>query len=210
MLDIILEEEPGFLPPQGFGYRIRISHGCNTNFSIRDTANEFLYGEEPCVVAFQWSSSVVGGDTRDEMPIPGSGYIFIFVPTEESILDAICKVKSEWLSKRLQLISTFIHCMGNAHWQNLCILCLLYEMTKALGSTHNCGRGVPIMSSNSKGYVNGEEVSIPCSHLHRTSYCPQDFQRSHCCLFQTGCSQTSSKPCCSKGVQVQLSRSNFG
>lgn len=96
MLDIIFEEEPDLLPLQGSSQGVGVAHGSDTNVTVGNTTNEVL---DPggAAGASKGSRTVVGGDARNEVPVPGKGDVFIFIAFEIGVVSTVREMKTEWL-----------------------------------------------------------------------------------------------------------------
>jgi len=93
----MLEEEPRFLPLQRLRHRVCVPHRRNPNFPIGHPTDKGFEAQEVCVLADERCGTVVGRDTRDDVPVPGCRNVFVFVAADVGIGDAICKMESEGL-----------------------------------------------------------------------------------------------------------------
>src|ERR1700742_1133007 len=99
MVHIVLEKEPRFLPAESSGDWICISHRGKAKFSVRHTTNKSL---QSCIlgcIAFQWRGTVIYSYTRDEIPIPSSCDILVFVAMKVSMKCPIRKMEPQRLNK---------------------------------------------------------------------------------------------------------------
>lgn len=79
VLDIVVKEKPGLLPAQRLGVRVEISHRCGTGVAVRHAADERL---EPCPLGMgtvERRGTIVNSGTRNKVPIPRRGDVFVFV-----------------------------------------------------------------------------------------------------------------------------------
>lgn len=74
---------------QGFRRRVGVSHRSNANIAIGDATNKGFDAQKLSVVPGQGRGTIICSDTRYETPIPGSGYVFIFVAADVGVGDTI-------------------------------------------------------------------------------------------------------------------------
>ena len=106
MLNVVLKEEPRFVPAKCIRDRIAISHGCDACVVIRYATNERL---EPCLlssVTIKWRGSIIDGGARDEVPIPGCRYVLVLVALQVRIKGPVSKVEAQWLARNVR--ATFV------------------------------------------------------------------------------------------------------
>ena len=79
ILGVVVEEKPGLLPAERFGERVKISHGRGADCAARYAPDERL---EPGPLGFttiEGRGTVVHSGTRNKVPIPRRGDVFILV-----------------------------------------------------------------------------------------------------------------------------------
>jgi hypothetical protein len=79
ILGIIVKEEPGLLPAKGFGEWVGIFHGRSTDFAIRYATDKRFEACPLSLRAVERHSTIVHGSAGNEIPIPRSSDVFVFV-----------------------------------------------------------------------------------------------------------------------------------
>ena len=94
-LNIVIQEEPRLLESDAHSERIRVSHNRGSDFTIRYAPNESLDANSRSEAAAQGRSTVIGGNARDKVPIPGCGDVLVLVSSEIRIQCSIREVEAE-------------------------------------------------------------------------------------------------------------------
>ena len=81
VLGIIVKKEPGLLPAKGFGEWVEILHGRSAGFAVRYAADERFEPFPLGLRAVERRSTIVYSDTGNEIPVPRSSNVFVFVPS---------------------------------------------------------------------------------------------------------------------------------
>jgi len=79
VLGIVVKKEPGLLPAEGFGEWVEIFHGRDAGFAVRYTADERFEPFPLGLRAVERRSTIVHSGTGDEIPVPRSSDVFVFV-----------------------------------------------------------------------------------------------------------------------------------
>ena len=94
-LHVVLEEEPSLAPVEVLGAGGLVSHGNGTDEAVGSSSNESLRAGVTGRAASQGRGAVIDSDTRDEVPVPGSDDVFVFVAVDVCIDRAIGKVEAK-------------------------------------------------------------------------------------------------------------------
>lgn len=102
VLNVVIEEEPRFLPAERLCEWVEVSHGCDACFVVRHATNERLKSRLLCIRAVKRCGSVVGRGAWDEVPIPCCRYVLVFVALQVRIKRPVGEVETEWLARKSQ------------------------------------------------------------------------------------------------------------
>ena len=118
-MGIVVKKEPGLLPAKGFGEWVEIFHGRSTGFAVRYVADERFEPFPLGLRAVQRRSTIVHSDTWNEIPVPRSSNIFVFVPLQVCVERAVGEVKAEWLSRNGNKLPGLVGRLGT---RTFCVL----------------------------------------------------------------------------------------
>jgi len=79
VLGIVVKKEPGLLPAEGFGEWVEIFHSRGAGFAVRYTADERFEPFPLGLRTVERRSTIVNSGTGNEIPIPRSSDVFVFV-----------------------------------------------------------------------------------------------------------------------------------